>query len=60
MPPLTRDEAKAFHNLSEDEQRDYLRMRLHDEAEVWVAYFMRTGIETGRLQGTFLLRPPQR
>jgi hypothetical protein len=60
MTPLSRRDSFAFQNLSEDEKREYLRCRLHDEAEVWLNYFMRAGIESDRLSSTYLLRPPQR
>lgn len=60
MPPLTRKEVKAFRALSEEDQRDYLRARLHDEAEVWLEYFMRAGGFHDLLSSKFLLRPPQR
>jgi hypothetical protein len=60
MDPLTRKQAGQFRNLSEEERRDYLRIRLYDEAEVWLDYFMTAGIESERLRSNFLLRPPQR
>jgi hypothetical protein len=56
---LTKAQVKAFRNLSEEEQRDYLSERLHAEAEIWLDYFMKTDLD-GRLSSNFLTRPPQR
>lgn len=60
--PMTKAEVKAFRKLSKDEQKDYLRTRLHDEAEIWLEYFLRSGehLSSDRLRSNFLLRPPQR
>lgn len=57
---LTKQGVKQFRKLSKEDQTDYLRIRLYDEAEIWLEYFMRTGIEGDRLRSNFLLSPPQR
>lgn len=60
MDALTKNQVKEFRRLSEEEQREYLRIRLYDEAEYWLDFFMKVGIDSDRLRSALLLRPPQR
>lgn len=60
MPGLTKQQIKQYRKLSEEEQIEYLRLRLHDEAEDWLEYFLRSGDHLGRLRDNFLTRPSQR
>lgn len=56
---LTKAQVKEFRKLTTAEQREYLSVRVHDEAEVWLEYFMTAGVDD-RLRDAYLLRPIQK